>query len=177
MMTTAKDRIDFIHGNLAAEVNRATFPLDLFNTHFAPFLFGEVPLQKDSELFSTWIGIAGSPMASVDIINKAGQVEFTVPPLFDTNVIDILRKDRGLNQVIDNYNNYSNALPAVAMGFVKNNLLPAADEAIANSDHKEALSGWAKVAQYYNKLPGKQTEATPAGDISNNGDDDLSYDV
>lgn len=182
ILETSRERIDFIHRELNASTNKAKFPLDLFNNFFAPYFFGDKQLSRDTDIFATWIGIAGSPMSSVDIINAQGQIEFTVPPLFDTNVIDILKKENLLNSVMDEYSNYSNTLPATAMNFVRNKLLPTADKALADTGHGENLSGWAKIAAYYDEKNPKPISTTTLAStnksvVSNNDDDDLNYDV
>lgn len=174
IMEQAKTRIDFIHEKLIETAERAKFPVDLFTEHFAPYFFGDKQVPRDADIFGTWVGIAGSPMASVDVVDKSGKVEFTVPPLFDTNILDLHGKG-GLSRVIENYNNYSNSLPAMAMGYVKNNLLPAAEEAVGNPTHSEALVGWAKIAQYYKRTESSQVQSTSQEGIANNNDDDLSY--
>lgn len=174
MMDQAKTRIEFIHEKLIETAEKAKFPVDLFTEHFAPYFFGDKPVPKDADIFGTWVGIAGSPMASVDVVNKTGKVEFTVPPLFDTNVLDLQNRNN-LSRVIDNYNNYSNSLPAMAMGYVKNNLLPAAEEAVGKPTHSEALVGWAKIAQYYNRASPTENNKDSQEGIANNTDDDLSY--
>ncbi len=177
MMDNARKRIDFIHNKLNEDTNRVKFPLDLFNTYFAPYFFGQKPITEDTDIFATWIGIAGSPTSEVDVIDLSGKIVFTVPPLFNTDVIDILRKNSELSRTIENYNNYSNALPAVAMGFVKNNLLPAADNALNTAQRKNDLSGWATIAQYYIKPEEKLQITKGASNIGNNEDTDLNYDI
>lgn len=175
MMDNAKKRIDFIHNRLAETATRVRFPINLFNDYFAPYFFGQKPISEQSDIFATWIGIAGSPTSEVDVIDTTGNIVFTVPPLFNTDVIDILRKDSELSRVIDSYNTYSNALPAVAMGFVKNNLLPAADNALNTIGKADKITGWAKIAQYY--TPKEQKSQPIISSIGNNEDTDLNYDI
>lgn len=177
MMDNARKRIDFIHNKLNEGIVKVKFPLDLFNIYFAPYFFGQKPITEDTDIFATWIGIAGSPTSEVDVVDISGKIVFTVPPLFNTDVIDILKKNSELSRTIENYNNYSNALPAVAMGFVKNNLLPAADNALNASHRKNDLSGWAAIAQYYIKPEEKQQLSQGISNINNADDTDLNYDI
>lgn len=175
MMDNAKKRINFIHNSLIETNTKVKFPIELFNNYFAPYFFGQIPINEQSDIFSTWIGIAGSPTSEVDIVDTLGNIVFTVPPLYNTDVIDILRKNSELSKVVDNYNNYGNALPAVAMGFVKNNLLPAVTDIIDKDNIADNLTGWAKIAQHY--MPTSQPSEQNKSTISNNEDTDLNYDV
>ena len=79
-----------------------------------------------------------------------------------------------MTKVMSEYSNHGNALPAVAMKFVENTLLPQADKLAQET--KPNIDKWGKVAQHYQP---KQTEATAdnKGELVNNSDDDLTYDV
>lgn len=172
IMTSASDKINMIYNRLNEPSTLAKLPLHVFDQYFAPYFFGQKPLSPDSDIFSTWVGIAGSPMAPVEIIDN-NKVVFVVPPLYDTEAINLM-KNNNMTMVMSEYSQHSNSLPAVAMKFVENTLLPQADK--VTKDTKPNIEQWAAVAEHYKPAEVK-AEAADKGTLQNNSDDDLSYDV
>lgn len=178
MMESAKNTIDLAYSKLSPDENKQKFPLQLFNDYFAPYFFGQKPLPNDSDIFAAWVGIAGSPMASVDVMNNDGKVEFTVPPLYNTDVISFL-KQNDISSMMNEYQLHSNSLPSVAMKFVENKLLPEADNTINKEKNHPYIEQWGNIASLYNKniAPNSVNNKVDNGNIANNDDNDLSYDV
>lgn len=172
IMTSASDKINMIYNRLNEPSTLAKLPLHVFDQYFAPYFFGQKPLSPDSDIFSTWVGIAGSPMAPVEIIDN-NKVVFVVPPLYDTEAINLM-KNNNMTMVMSEYSQHSNSLPAVAMKFVENTLLPQADK--VTKDTKPNIEQWAAVAEHYKPAEVK-AKAADKGTLQNNSDDDLSYDV
>lgn len=86
-MDITTDIKEIVEG-LAPVVQTNQFPEALFLQHFFPFFIGDVPATQLINN-TTWIDkVAGSSHNPVDIIDAAGQVLFTVPPMFDTSVLD-----------------------------------------------------------------------------------------
>ena len=174
VMTAASDKINFIYNKLNTPDMLAKLPLHVFNQYFAPYFFGQKPLEQDSDMFSAWVGIAGSPMAPVEIIDN-GNVVFVVPALYDTNAINLM-KGNNVSRVMDEFSNHSNSLPAVSMKFVQNRLLPEADQiAKPTTGNNEQ---WKLVADHYLPTETKTSSSqTSKGNLANNSDDDLNYDI
>lgn len=172
IMTSASEKINMIYNRLNEPSSLAKLPLQVFDQYFAPYFFGQKPLLPDSDIFSTWVGIAGSPMAPVEIIDN-NQVVFVVPPLYDTEAVNLM-KNNNMTMVMSEYSQHSNSLPAVAMNFVENTLLPQADKVTTGG--KKNVERWGVVAEHYKPTEAKTITATK-GTLVNNNDDDLSYDV
>ena len=172
MMTAASEKINFIYNRLNEPSLLAKLPLQVFDQYFAPFFFGQKPLERDSDMFSTWVGIAGSPMAPVEIIDN-NKVVFVVPPLYDTEAINLM-KNTNMTRVMDEYGAHRNSLPAVAMKYVENTLLPQVDK--VTQDTKSNVERWSAVAEHYKPAEAKATPVAK-GTMVINSDDDLSYDV
>ena len=173
VMSAASDKINFIYNKLNTPDMLAKLPLHVFNQYFAPYFFGQKPLEQDSDMFSAWVGIAGSPMAPVEIIDN-GNVVFVVPALYDTNAINLM-KGNSVSRVMDEFSAHSNSLPAVSMKFVQNRLLPEADQIAkpTTSDNEQ----WKHVASHYLPTENKTNATTNKGSLANNSDDDLNYDI
>jgi hypothetical protein len=174
VMTAASDKINFIYNKLNTPDMLAKLPLHVFNQYFAPYFFGQKPLERDSDMFSAWVGIAGSPMAPVEIIDN-DKVVFVVPALYDTNAINLM-KGNSVSRVMDEFSNHSNSLPAVSMKFVQNRLLPEADQiAKPTTGNNEQ---WQQIASHYVPIePKTSSSQTSKGSLVNNSDDDLNYDI
>lgn len=86
-MDITTDIKDIVEG-LAPVIVTAQFPEALFLQHFFPFFIGDVP-PTNLINNTTWIDkVAGDSRNPVEIINEKGEVLFTVPPMFDTSVLD-----------------------------------------------------------------------------------------
>lgn len=75
----------------------AQLPEHIFVRDFLPIFAGKVPLNKVKDFIQVWVSISGAPTSPVDIIDRKGEVLFTVPGLFDTNFIDPSKKDGSMN--------------------------------------------------------------------------------
>lgn len=80
--------ISAIAGQLAEAAPKAVFPEALFVEFFLPLFADEI--QPTPELnVVTWIEkVAGGETVAVDIVDTNNNVLFTVPPLFDTSVLE-----------------------------------------------------------------------------------------
>ncbi len=110
--------------NSSADI-RNKLPEEVFVKAFLPYFSGIVPMDNTSAVKANWIGIAGTPMSPVDVIDSTGNVIFTVPPLLDTSVINLTRnsrEDRSIASIHDEYNLRTNHIPAVANTFISNAL-------------------------------------------------------
>lgn len=64
------------------------FPEELFVAHFLPLFAGEVPETAEIN-YRTWIDkVAAGERMSVEIVNDKNEVLFTIPPMFDTSIIE-----------------------------------------------------------------------------------------
>ncbi len=76
-----------IHSELVTSPGlRKKLPEELFVAYFLP-LFAGLETHPDVNI-GRWVSIAGTPFAEVDIINTQGHTLYTVPPIFESKVID-----------------------------------------------------------------------------------------
>ena len=68
---------------------RQVYPEVKFKQYFAPFFLGVFELPPQYNLLNLWVSEVGSYHVEVDIIDNNGNVLFTVPPVFNTNGINI----------------------------------------------------------------------------------------
>lgn len=80
--------IHAIANQLTTIEQNSQFPEELFVQHFLPLFAGEVAPTPHVN-YQTWLEkVAGGERVSVDIVDANGVVLFTVPPLFDTSVLE-----------------------------------------------------------------------------------------
>lgn len=77
-----------IANQLTLVEQNSQFPEELFVEYFLPLFAGEVPPTVHVN-YQTWLEkVAGGERVAVDIVDANGAVLFTVPPLFDTSVLE-----------------------------------------------------------------------------------------
>ncbi len=125
-----------------------------FKRLFLPWFAGE---QKDTDgqLMQVWLNVAGSPYASVDLVNEMGTVVGVVPPIQDRNVIPI-KSDRGdtsLDYLFMRANNTASLSPKAAV----NELAVGLKKRFGNTYDQQSLAGarqkWVELLQHYGKGP------------------------
>lgn len=111
-----------IHHSLVADPGiRKKLPEDLFVTYFLP-LFAGLETHPDVNI-GRWVSIAGTPFAEVDIINPQGHVLFTIPPIFERNVIDTTKEvEMSIKQITSTYELLLNQSPHRALSFLEHGL-------------------------------------------------------
>lgn len=119
-MQTPAERVteetEKIYSKLVANPLANKLPERLFVENFLPYFCGEVEIPEETELYSLWYGIAGSPTGEVDIIDISGKSLYKVPPLMNTNIINPKRGD----------NNDMNFSQIIALASMYNNMTPVA---------------------------------------------------
>lgn len=111
-----------IHNSLVADPGlRKKLPEELFVTYFLP-MFAGLETHPDVNI-GRWVSIAGTPFAEVDIINQHGQTLFTVPPIFERNVIDTTKvSDMSIQSVTATYELLLQQSPHRAIKFLEHGL-------------------------------------------------------
>jgi hypothetical protein len=89
--------MDDVFNDLVVNSPRARLPEELFVSNFLPFFIGKGTVETNSDFLPTWISIAGSPAADVDVIDNRGNVLFTVPAFIDSGFINPLKNNSGLS--------------------------------------------------------------------------------
>lgn len=76
---------------LAADVPNAQLPEAIFYNSFLPYFAGKIPPEQSKDMTAQWIAIAGNPTREVDLIDNKGNVTVTVPAIYDTHSLSVLR--------------------------------------------------------------------------------------
>ena len=74
--------------------HRRSYPETKFKQYFAPFFLGVYEVPPQYNLLTMWVSEIGSQHVEVDVIDPVGNILFTVPPILNTNGINI-----GINAV------------------------------------------------------------------------------
>lgn len=165
--------IDRILSQFIQNDERARLPEHLFVRHFLPFFSGQVDYTK-SDVLHRWGAIAGSPTAPVDIIDAAGRVLYSTPPLFDTSTIDIKRhmNDISIKQIQDGHDMRQANMPSSAVAFYDSHIMDIAAQVEIAEPAPESLNAWQTIfARYGIAVPEDPTaivvtEAVPESDAS-----------
>lgn len=127
-----------IHESLVSgEKVRNTLPEDIFKNYFLP-MFAGLETHPDASV-GVWISIAGTPFAEVDIIDNSRQVLFTVPPIFERNIVDPTKPNTiPLSVVTDTVEKMIKQSPYRAVAFLNRHLseITFKDEVLAGFQQK-----------------------------------------
>lgn len=162
-----------------AAQNRAQLPEPLFREHFLPFFSGASSIKDRSDVITKWIGIAGSPVAEVDVVNEQGQALFTVPGYYDTTVVDAMSRSLGkeatLSTIINRYNQQMTNIPQIAEKEVQKNLEVKSESLLQPSkNYQNNRERWETIFHHYglNTPLTRQKEET----VQTASVDDIEYD-
>lgn len=151
---------------VSGEAVRNTLPEDIFKNYFLP-MFAGLETHPDASV-GVWISIAGTPFAEVDIIDKSGQVLFTVPPIFERNIVDPTKqRNLPLSVVTDTVEKMIKQSPYRAVSFLNHHLddITIKDEVLASFQQKNFARMDAIFARY-NIVPVWQQAQSNAADTS-----------
>ena len=87
-MTAIIDIDERFLDDISQDLPRGTLPEHLFRDNFLPY-FTQEKEMKDDSIIKTWMAIAGGPNRAVDIISPDGEVLFTIPPFYDTGLVEV----------------------------------------------------------------------------------------
>lgn len=118
------DSMSAVYSALVENSPRAKLPEELFVTNFLPFFTGKISIEKNTDFLPTWISIAGTPAADVDIIDKRGVTLFTVPAFIDSGFINPLKNTSGLSysDIVNLAILYGNNIPKQGANLLTNEL-------------------------------------------------------
>lgn len=154
---------------------QAKIPEDVFIHHFLPFFSGEA--VDRNECMSRWLSVAGTPLSSVDVFDHKGDVLFTVPPIYDTSVINVANNTgSSLLDIASSYNLKKNNIPAIAEKYAVDEM---SKKTVSLIQESEQLSNnqktWNNIFKRYGK-GGFTNEVSDAANDVQNPADDVVYD-
>lgn len=173
-----------VFDSLVTAQPKAKLPEDVFKYHFLPYFSGQEENSKTRNITAEWVGVAGTPMAEVDVVDKAGKVLFTVPPLFDTSSLNISKRPAGrsLADITNEFNLINHSVPVAASRFLNNALTQKGDEIIGMSDGQDpgvkavAPDRWLSILNRYGFKSADGAGAAKPTQTQNSAVDDLIYD-
>lgn len=174
-LSNIKASTDNIYNSLVVEQNRNKLPESIFVNHFLGYFSGEKPIAPNDKIFEEWISVAGTPMAEVGIVNEKGEVLYNVPALFDTNILDIARKQVSVSlpEIYSNYEARVNHIPVVGEKFLADALDHKVETILTESPvASENQQRWGDILKRYGKNPEVQQNINSKEDPA----DDLVYD-
>lgn len=177
MTRQVQEQTNFVFDSLVTEKTNSVLPEEIFQGYFLPYFSGQIQIPKNSDLIAKWIGIAGTPAAEVDIIDNTGTVLFTVPSLFDTKALEILKRESGrsLSDIYNVYDMKSNNIPSQAISYLGAALSKKlTDMNVTDSGIKSAIERWRDILARYNLAVDSLAEST--ADFEDEGPEDLLYD-
>lgn len=178
---TASLAINEIHENLVVKAKTedlAKIPEDIFKQHFLPFFSGKEARDENKNVLGEWIGIAGSPVAEVNVIDNEGKVLFTVPPIFDSTVIKAVQDNLGksFSDIYALYRLHSNNLPAQGENFLTKELSKKYADTITKSELLEENSKkWEKILNRYDGNNNTTPNTEKKTIVKSNPDDEVDY--
>lgn len=171
-----REKTDFFHDSLVAKTPKARLPESIFRSHFLPYFAGQTGITKDSNVLVEWISVAGSPMSEVDVIDQNQNVLFTVPALFDTNIIEIAKREAGksLADIYQNFELRNNNIPAVAQNYLSHALADKLQEIQKPSEYRhQNEQRWTSILEHYGVQSASGKAAT--SQQTNDDHDDVVY--
>jgi len=168
------ESINSTYDKLVVNKQNSTLPEGIFKEHFLPYFAGEKAITSDVSVMAEWVGVAGSPMGEVDVIDNNNQVLFTVPSLFDTNVINTVKRTPGksLPEIYSQYDLRANNIPVVAEKFLSDALADKANNITKEANPKATnVDRWSNILSRY----GYKTEQS-SNSTSEEHQDDVVYD-
>ena len=176
IQTTQKETND-LFDILVAKKENSRLPETIFQGYFLPYFSGREPITKDSKIMAEWISIAGTPMNEVDIIDEDDAVLFTVPSLFDTNILNVVNNagHRTFAGIFSEYQLHNNNLPQLGDSFLGKALSGKLDQIQTDSDLQDKnLTAWKTIFHRYNITDPSDQKTTPSTGVAD--DDLIEYD-
>lgn len=140
-------------------------------THFMWFLqyfTGEASTDDGQNAIAKWISIASTPASEVSIIDAGGNELFRVPPLFDTSIINPVRKlDQavGFGTIVLLAMEHGRHLPSRGNNFLVGKLNKKQQEIRTKSTvHNEYSQRWLEIFKRYGKLRAADQEVKKDND-------------
>lgn len=151
-------KIDFAFESLVTKAQpTAVIPEDVFVYHFLPYFSGEKPMTPETRVMENWVGISGTPTNEVTVVDKAGKPLYKVPPVYDTHVLDVTKRNIGqsMSDIYSGFAMRNNNLPVAANNFLMNELGKRMDGLVGDKEIKltETQQRWQEIMARYGKSP------------------------
>lgn len=177
MIETLTLRSDQFHKQIVEDAQQevARLPEDIFKKDFLPFFSGEQTFLDRESTVALWIGIAGTPQSEVAIIDRENTELFRVPPIADTQHLNVLTRNKGesFSDIAAISALYSNNIPVQGERYLAESI----DNKLGTLVGDTALSNkqrWDDILVRYGK--GTKSQVTHKETIGQQNDDLIDYD-
>lgn len=156
----------------AIETPKVKIPEPVFREIFLPYFTGEKKATKSEEAVAHWVGLVGSATESAEVVSVKGEVLFEVPPMYDSDKINTVKKETdmtNLGSIFSNYAEQAVVHQALGQRYLAEELAKKTQYIEPNKDTGKS---WEPVLKYYGLI--KQEEEKVKTQV--NGDDDLEFD-
>ena len=148
-------------------------PESIFVNYFLPRFIGEIPIAYNDPVFRHWALVAGTPTNRVAVIDQAGNILFTVPPLVDTSRYDPSGSGNiGLTSLLNYYERLLDRNPNEANSFLVKTLYSTITASMSKGEADS--NTWAGILRRYGKLPVNR-DPFPENTYLGPEDDELIY--
>ena len=174
-LTEATQSVFEAHSILVENVEKTKVPEPIFVDHFLPFFSGEHVDPRENRL-SEWIAIAGSPMASVDVVDQNNNTVVTIPPVMNSDVISVTSsKMKPISTTFMQYDLEKTISPTGSSIALHNSLVERASgvisaDSVTQNTVKEA---WDNVFRHYGVIKSNDNTSSVASNSAL--DNDLSF--
>ena len=151
-------------------------PEHIFKENFLLYFAGKIKDGPRLGITTAWIGVAGSPMNPVDIVDTSGAVVCTVPPLMTTDFLRPGEKanSASFNEIFKDARIQSTRLPELGGRAIAVNG-SAKIESLKAVPETEQTKQWNKIFDRYG-IEYPKSKETQLGNKSSHEDDELLYD-
>jgi hypothetical protein len=175
-ITQIQESMNFAYDSLVSSQAKTQLPENVFVSYFLPFFAGQ-PVAPGRNVVAEWIGVAGTPMSEVDVVDVSGQVLFTVPAIFNTNILEIANRQAGRSfaDIFSEYELRKAGVPIAANGYLAQNLHSKASEIIKGEHNVSFIANqWAMIMSRYGIV--SAAAAIANNKLQDTGSDDVMYD-
>lgn len=187
-MSDTYDPAEFVRQRMAEEIAdissavskvtdevRARLPERHFREIYLPMFAGDKVLPYDVDL-NHWVNFAGNPYREVDIIDEAGKVLFTVPPILDRNAVNPISQSRqSISHVIQTAQQYSRIHPHKGMAHLNAELTERALIMKVPANVLQDLETWNTIFKRFGRPPIVDTPASAKSAAVAKPSDDFDF--
>lgn len=142
----------------AAVIDRPRIPERYFAGLFLPFFAGDAERAYPQVNLVMWVNrVAGNPYHEVDVIDRDGQVLFTVPPVFDRRAVDPQKSVQSnatpVSHVVASAQQYTNLSPAMGDQYIRSELTKRALVMRVPANVLAHVESWNQIFARYGRPP------------------------
>lgn len=178
LLQTLNDTMEPAWQALVANEVKPRIPEAVFVQQFLPYFTGQ-PVEPGRRVLEEWVAFTGSPTMEADVVDAAGKVLYTVPSMYNTNVLK-LANDRGqaMSHILAEHRLMQGAGPYASMNYLDRasdaKVKAATDKEKSTSIYTTNEQRWVDIAARYNANT-KSADGKSAAKNDDNGSDDLVY--